>query len=141
MGTVGVHIVSKLDDDIIQQFLVQEDGTAILHWMFVGVGADNTVTRRVLVAQLTEEEAKAIYERNAAEVGILEPIRHNMTFPDAKIMFVRKSMPYSFDTVDIQIPHEGSEEEFLNVIDSVTSHVLNSQIPGSEHNKSKGIIS
>lgn len=118
---VETFITNTFDGDVIEQFIVYDDGTCILQWMFEGVGEDDYSTRKILLVRLTEEEAKKVFQRNTIEEGILEPVRESMTYPEARIMFIKRAAPYTFSQIDYVIPSEGDEEQFLDSLDSIQS--------------------
>lgn len=118
-----VYIASKYEGDIVEQYLIHDDGTCILQWMFDGVAEDDSVLRKILMVQLTEPEAKKVIERNTAKIGMIEPIRNNLTYPEARIMFIRRAAPYTFSQTTITIPHEGTEEDFLDYIDGIANNI------------------
>lgn len=116
---VETFITNTFEGDVIEQFIVYDDGTCVLQWMFDGVGEDESSIRKILLVHLTEEEAKKVFQRNSIEEGILEPVRNNMTYPEARIMFIKRSTPYTFSQTDYMIPSEGDEEQFLDSLDSI----------------------
>lgn len=111
-------ITSKYEQDIIEQFVFYDDDTAILQWMYDGVGEEDTAIRKVLMVRLTLEETKLIMERNRTQVGMIEPVRKNLTYPDAQLMFLRRAAPYAFMRQHYTIPKNLTEEEFLEQIDT-----------------------
>lgn len=111
-------ITSKYEQDIIEQFVFYDDDTAILQWMYDGVGEEDTAIRKVLMVRLTLEETQLIMERNRTQVGILEPVRKKLMNPDAQLMFLRRAAPYTFMKQDYTIPQGLTEEEFLEQLDT-----------------------
>lgn len=111
-------ITSKYEQDIIEQFVFYDDDTAILQWMYDGVGEEDTTVRKVLMVRLTLEEAKLIMERDRTKIGMIEPVRKNLTYPDAQLMFLRRAAPYTFMRQHYTIPKNLTEEEFLEQIDA-----------------------
>lgn len=111
-------ITSKYEQDIIEQFVFYDDDTAILQWMYDGVGEEDTAIRKVLMVRLTLEETKLIMERDRSRVGILEPVRKKMMNPDAQLMFLKRAAPYTFMKQNYTIPQDLTEEEFLEQLDT-----------------------
>lgn len=111
-------ITSQYEQDVIEQFIYYDDDTAILQWMYDGVGEEDTTVRKILMVRLTLEEAQLIMERNRTQVGILEPVRKKLMNPDAQLMFLRRAAPYTFMRQNYIIPKNLTEEEFLEQIDT-----------------------
>lgn len=98
--------------DIIERYLVQEDDSAVLQWMYDGVGTKSYCTRKILSVHLTADEFDKVTQRNSALTGILEPVRQTLSNPHVKILFVKSSSPYSFSIVDHVLDLSHSEESF-----------------------------
>jgi len=118
-----VYIASKYEGDIVEQYIIHDDNTSILQWMFDGVAEHDSVVRKILMVKLTESETQEVTERNAAKVGILESVRSKLTYPEAKIMFIRRAAPYTFSQSTITIPTSGSEDDFLDYIDGISNNI------------------
>ena len=111
-------ITSKYEQDIIEQFVFYDDDTAILQWMYDGVGEEDIAIRKVLMVRLTLEETKLIMERDRTRVGMLEPVRKKLMNPEAQLMFLKRAAPYTFMKQNYTIPQDLTEDEFLEQLDA-----------------------
>ena len=113
----GGLIATRYDGEIIEAYAPREDGDCDVLWMFDGVGLPDAEPRKYLLARLTEEEARKVFERDRTKVGILEPVRHSMVHPEARIfqnLFEGGSLR---GAGEFAIPSDGDELAFLNALD------------------------
>lgn len=112
------HVASRYDGEIIEAYLPRLDGDCDLLWMFDGTGLPEGQPRKYLLARLTEDEARKVFERDRTKVGILEPVRHSMKHAEARIFQNLFEGGDQRGVGTITIPAEGDELAFLDALDA-----------------------
>lgn len=115
---VGASIARTFDGERIEMYFVRDDDSCELLWQFEGLG-DPTGRRRYLSIVLTEEEARAVFERNAAKQWILEPIHATIEGREAQVVQNALEGGDLLGGADITITGSGSEEAFLDDLEAV----------------------
>lgn len=115
---VGASIARTFDGERIEMYFVRDDGSCELLWQYEGLG-DPTGRRRYLSVVLAEDEARAIFERDAAKEWILEPIHASIEGRPAQVVQNALEGGDLLGGADITITGSGSEDAFLDDLEAV----------------------
>lgn len=123
---IGAHIARQYAGEIIEGYYLRSDGSTDFLWKFDGVD-DPSIPSKYLSVRLSAEETKSVFQRDAAHVGILEPVRATLRTPEAHILQNVFEGDDQRGVASFIIPREGTEEEFLDALDAApvtTIHAL-----------------
>lgn len=125
MAIQGGVTFTGLDGEVVESIAI-EDGQFKLFWTF---DVEDGITK-MLEVNLTEDEARRVYERDRVHEGILEPVRATLTHREATIFSYQSldkdRLPAFEDvgTATFEIPADGTELDFLDALDAVKTASL-----------------
>lgn len=115
---VGTSIARTFDGEPTELYFVRSDNSCELLWQYEGLG-DPSGRRRYLSVVLSEEEARAVFERNAAKEWLLEPIHAVIEGRSAQVVQNALEGGDLLGGADITITGNGSEDAFLDNLETV----------------------